>query len=119
MEPELIKGFLDYLVYQKKYSKHTSDSYQNDLQQFSDFLNTQYQLSSALEVTHSMVRSWIVDSLSNGYEPRSVNRRLSALKSFYKYLMKEGLLHSNPLHKIQSPKVGKKLPVFLEEKAVE
>ena len=119
MEPEFITGFLEYLTYQKKYSAHTITSYGNDLGQFSSYLHTQYQIDSIHQINHSVIRSWMVDLLNNGTEARSVNRKLSTLKTFYRYLLKEGLVQKNPLLKVQAPKTGKKLPVFVEEKAME
>lgn len=119
MEPELITGFLEYLTFQKKYSGHTATSYETDLNQFSCYLQQQYQIDSIHQVNHSVIRSWMVELLNTGNDPRSVNRKLSALKTFYKYLLKENIVQKNPLLKVQAPKTSKKLPAFVEEKGME
>lgn len=119
MEPELITGFLEYLTFQKKYSGHTATSYETDLNQFSSYVQQQYQIDSIHQVNHSVIRSWMVELLNAGNDPRSVNRKLSALKTFYKYLLKENIVQNNPLLKVQAPKTSKKLPAFVEEKGME
>lgn len=119
MEPELITGFLEYLTFQKKYSGHTATSYETDLNQFSSYVQQQYQIDSIHQVNHSVIRSWMVELLNAGNDPRSVNRKLSALKTFYKYLLKENIVQKNPLLKVQAPKTSKKLPAFVEEKGME
>ncbi len=111
-----ISQFLDQLKFEKKFSKHTLIAYQNDLSQFHTYLNSEYQISDLAQIKHLFVRSWIAQFLEKDMSPRSVNRKLSTLKSFFKYAMREHWINLDPMAKIQGPKVGKKLPVFIEEK---
>jgi integrase/recombinase XerC len=111
-----ISQFLDQLKFEKKFSLHTQVAYQNDLKQFSDFLYLEYQIDSIEPIKHLLVRSWIAQFLEKGLNARSVNRKLSTLKSFFKYALREHWIEIDPMAKIQGPKMGKKLPVFMEEK---
>lgn len=107
--------FIDYLRYEKRLSLHTVIAYSNDLDQFFIYLKSVYSLDDIKEVNHSVIRSWIVSLMENKIIARSVNRKISTLKSYYKFLLREKLLAVNPMHKIQSPKNPKRLPVFVEE----
>jgi integrase/recombinase XerC len=90
-------------------------AYRNDLDQFFSFLNIQYNISDIRDVTHPMIRSWLVHLMEEKISPRSVNRKLTTLKSFYKFLLKEGRVSINPMRKIISPRTSKKLPSFVEK----
>jgi len=107
--------FIDYIQYEKRYSPHTVSAYRNDLDQFFSFLNIQYNISDIRDVTHPMIRSWLVLLMEEKISPRSVNRKLTTLKSFYKFLLKEGRVSINPMRKIISPRTSKKLPSFVEK----
>jgi integrase/recombinase XerC len=111
--------FIDYIQYEKRYSPHTVSAYRNDLDQFFSFLSIQYNISDIREVTHPMIRSWLVTLMEQKISPRSVNRKLTTLKSFYKFLLKEGRVSVNPMRKIISPKTSKKLPSFVEREKME
>ena len=111
--------FIDYIQYEKRYSPHTVSAYRNDLDQFYSFLNTQYNITDIRDVTHPMIRSWLVLLMQEKISPRSVNRKLTTLKSFYKFLLREGLVSINPMRKIISPKTSKKLPSFVEREKME
>lgn len=105
--------FLHYLTFEKRYSEHTTLAYAQDLIQFEGFLEeNQHELIS---VKHQHVRSWIVSLIENGMTNKSVNRKLACLRTFYKWLRKEGLMDTNPIQKIQGPKNEKRLPVFAKE----
>jgi len=108
--------FLDYLRYEKRFSPHTLTAYESDLTQFVEFLQKTYELTDPSQVLHLHVRSWMVDLMEKGNVARSVNRKLSCLKSFFKYLRKHGETTNNPMLKVISPKTGKRLPVFVPEK---
>ena len=110
--------FLDYLRYEKRFSPHTLTAYESDLGQFVEFLQKTYDLSDPAEIRHTHVRSWMVDLMEKGNVPRSVNRKLSCLKSFFKFLRKQGDITTNPMLKVISPKTGKRLPEFVPEKAM-
>jgi len=108
-------NFLKYIEFEKRYSKHTLTSYNTDLTQFFNFLHTEYEISDVTEVSHQIIRSWISSMLDGGISSRSVNRKITTLKSFYRYLMQEDEVVENPTQKIISPKNAKKLPVFVEK----
>jgi len=111
--------FIDYIQYEKRYSPHTVSAYRNDLDQFYSFLKLQYDVTDIRDVTHPMIRSWLVLLMENKISPRSVNRKLTTLKSFYKFLLREGRVSVNPMRKIISPKTSKKLPSFVEREKME
>lgn len=111
-------SFIKYIQYEKKYSQHTILSYSNDLNQYIKFCNENIDDFCPNEKDFKKIRNWIVSLFENKISSRSVNRKITTLKSFYKYLMKEGLIKKNPLDKILSPKVTKNLPYFIEEKQI-
>jgi len=106
--------FLAYIQYEKRYSPHTVTAYRTDLDQFFAFLSAQYQITEITDVDHAMIRSWLVFLMEYGDSPRSVNRKLTSLKSFYRFLLKEGVVENNPMRRIISPKTSKRLPEFVE-----
>jgi integrase/recombinase XerC len=114
-----VKRFLSHLQYERRYSSNTLIAYENDLTQFFDYLKKEYQTDNIQDITHFYIRSWIVGLIDAKITPRSVNRKITALKSFFRFLMREKLLSQNPMIKVQSPKVGKKLPVFIDESKME
>ena len=108
------ESFLDYLQFEKRYSGHTILSYRTDLEQFKTFLAD----AGEVEMTAAdfkIIRSWVVHMMESGQSARTVNRKITTLKSFYKYLMREQVIHMNPMDKVLSPKVSRKLPSFVEE----
>jgi len=107
-----VENFIRYITTLKHYSVHTVTSYKKDLEQFMAFCS----LPEGQFPDHHHIREWIVDMMSRGIAARSVNRKLSALKSFYHYLVRENILESNPVKKVILPKTDKKLPVFVHEK---
>ncbi len=113
------KPFLNYLQFQKRYSQHTIISYQNDLTDFLNFIEIQYGLSSLTEIKTIFVRSWLAGLKEKKMESRSINRKISTLKSFFKYQLKEGLLLVSPMVTITSAKIKKRLPQFVAEKDME
>ncbi len=110
-----IGNFCNYIQFEKKQSRHTLISYQTDLEQFTSYLSTTYKIDEINQLNHLIIRSWLAHLLNEGIEPRSVNRKLSTLRAFYKFLMKEGIVDISPLAKVQAPRAGKRLPVFVEE----
>jgi len=107
----LINSFLDYLIFEKKYSKHTVTAYQNDLQTFKIFCERSYGDGDLLQIHYSQIRSWIVSLVDAGISNNSINRKLSSLKSFYKFLQKTDQLSTSPLLKHKALKVAKKVQV--------
>jgi len=106
-----VADFLGYISSEKRYSAHTRDSYSRDLNQFLEYTGKIYSLTSVSEVGHFHIRSWIIDLSENKIVPQSINRKLSALRTYYKFLLKRGYLKHNPLQKIIAPKSGSKLPL--------
>jgi integrase/recombinase XerC len=113
-----IQSFLDYLQFQKRYSRHTIISYQNDLSAFVEFTEVTFGEVELNEVSTSMVRSWLASLKENGMESKSINRKISALKSFFKFQIREGTVKASPMATIVSPKNKKRLPQFVDEKDV-
>jgi integrase/recombinase XerC len=111
---EAISKFIEYLKFEKRYSSHTLIAYENDLKQFARFLGETYEVSNLSEIQSSFVRSWLVSMMDAGLNPRSVNRKITALKSMYRYAIRSGWVEVNPMHKISSPKTPKKLPEYIE-----
>lgn len=111
----LFSGFLNYLEREKKYSSHTLTAYTNDLKQFQNFIEEEFEINTIEEVTASIVRSFIAHLMEQGISARSVNRKISALQSYYKYGIRQESLTHNPMKKIQGPKVSKRLPVYMEK----
>jgi integrase/recombinase XerC len=115
----VIQSFLDYIQYEKRYSKHTVTAYKTDLEEFFIYLDTTYKIVNPSEATHLIIRSWIVNLMEKSIEARSVNRKISTLKSYYKFLLREGSLTQNPMTRVVSPKTSKKLPVFVEKEKMD
>ncbi|MBN2681402.1 MAG: tyrosine-type recombinase/integrase [Bacteroidales bacterium] len=112
------ESFLKYLQYEKRYSTHTLRSYSSDLEQFEIFCNCGEKEFNPSENDFRIIREWIVSLLKQGNTPRSVNRKISTLKTFYKFLLREEILAKNPMERVLSPKTGKKLPEFIEESTI-
>lgn len=118
MAPFFMSDFFDYLRTEKRYSEHTLVSYQKDLLQFLEFSGIEKKAELA-EVRSIVVRGWIVDLMENDFTARSVNRKLSTLRTFFKFLMKEGVIDHNPLKTVKGPKVSKRLPSFAKTEQLE
>jgi integrase/recombinase XerC len=110
--------FLDYLKFEKRYSRHTLLSYENDLTVFFDFLELQFGSLALPEITHSFVRSWLASLKDAGMTAKTINRKISALRSFFKYALKTGILAQSPMVKVVAPKNEKRLPQFVADKDI-
>ncbi len=108
-------SFLKYLQFEKRLSRHTILAYSGDLEQFYIYLQTTYAIQKLSDVNHIIIRSWVVELMEQKISPRSVNRKITTLKTFYKYLLRQGTVTENPMLKIMSPKTSKRLPVFVEK----
>ncbi len=115
---KLVNAFLEYLSYEKKYSVNTVVAYRKDLTSFVDFLLTEYDQENLLEVNYSQIRSWIVSLVELKVSNRTVNRKVSALKSFYKFLQKTNQIQTNPLAKHKSLKVQSKVQVPFNQQEI-
>lgn len=114
-----IVQFLDYLRVEKKYSAHTVVSYETDLTGMADYCASGYDVNDLSQITHIHIRSWIVSLVSAGVSAVSVNRKISALRSFYKWLNKRSYMDKNPMLKITAPKMPKRLPVTIQNMNME
>lgn len=115
----MIAGFLDYLSNERTYSPHTVTSYENDLRAFEVYLG---QTENGLELKDAdadLVRGWAMDLMSSGMKATSVNRKLSSLRTFYKYLLKKGEIKVSPVQNVGGPKKVKPLPQFVRENDME
>ena len=113
------KPFTDYLLLERKYSPHTVAAYTKDIECFFDFVSKEYQLKSLLTVNYSMVRSWIVHLVDTGISNSSINRKISSLKTYYKFLLKTSQISETPLAKHRALKVAKKLQIPFSQTEVE
>ncbi|MBB3187284.1 tyrosine-type recombinase/integrase [Microbacter margulisiae] len=114
----MINRFLQYLRYEKGFSSHTEMSYRTDLIQFAGFVSHDVEAFDPSTVTSDEIRAWIVLLLEEGDSPRSVNRKVSTLKSFYRFLNHSLLLNHNPTKKIVSLKTKKPLPLYFKGKEI-
>ena len=110
-----IESFLDFLKFEKRYSKLTVRSYKNDLLQFSAYCQDELGQDNTSKATYRNIRSWIIRLLENGMSSNTVKRKISSLKSYFKFLMKQGVLEQNPMTKVISPRSKKVLPGFIEQ----
>ncbi len=110
-----IEPFENFLVVQKKYSRHTTLAYRQDIKQFFSFLMDNYPDIEMECIHHKMARNWIVSLMEAGLNPNSVHRKVSSLRSYFKFLIEAGNIPINPFYKIQIPKKSIKIPVFIPE----
>ncbi len=110
-----IQNFLDYLKFEKRYSPHTIVAYQTDLFDFYCFLDSAFGVRDLKDINHNLVRSWLAALHEKGISSKSLNRKISSLRSFFKYQLKTGQLAISPMAKVISPKLNKRLPVFIKE----
>ncbi|MGN6163234.1 MAG: tyrosine-type recombinase/integrase [Flavisolibacter sp.] len=115
----IIQPFIDYLKFEKRYSQHTIISYQTDLVSFFDYIIIQYGETPLNQLSHIYIRSWLASLKDEGLASKSLNRKISTLKSFFKYQIKAGLLQQTPMAKVVAPKNEKRLPNFIKEKEIE
>jgi integrase/recombinase XerC len=113
---EAIRVFIDHLKFEKRYSAHTIRSYQNDLDQFSTYIRAEFGGMAIQEISPAIIRSWLAVLKDEDLKSRSINRKISALKSWYKHLNRVGMVDRSPMGAILSPKAGKRLPVYVEQK---
>jgi integrase/recombinase XerC len=114
----IIQPFIDYHKYEKRYSQHTIVSYQTDLISFNDYIIMQYGETQLSSLSHIYIRTWLASLKDEGLSERSINRKISSLKSFFKYNLKRGVITQNPMVKVIAPKNQKRLPVFIRDKEI-
>ena len=110
--------FLDFLRYEKRFSPHTVTAYQVDLTQFAAYLREEYELEEPTQATHPLIRGWVVSLMGQHLDPRTVNRKVACLRSYYKFLLRMHRIEANPMLRIKAPKMAKKLPEFVPEESL-
>jgi integrase/recombinase XerC len=110
-----IGEFLNYLTFQKRYSPHTIISYQNDLTTFFEFVFLEYNIRDVKEITVPLIRTWFASLKEKKASSKTINRKISSLKSFFKYQLRTNKITVNPLATISSLKVSRRLPSFIAE----
>ncbi len=114
-----IQDFLNYLKFQKRYSRHTLISYENDLSAFNLFLETEFQQTNIEQIKPAFVRTWLASLKELGHSSKTINRKISSLRSFFKHLIKKEVILQGPMGPISSPKNAKRLPQFVDKKDIE
>ena len=112
------KSFTDYLLLEKNYSKLTVVAYENDLESFKEFIKTEYDTNAIQNVNYPQIRNWIVSMVEKNISNRSINRKVSALNTYYKFLLKTGDIQLNPLSKHRALRTSKKIQVPFSENEI-
>jgi integrase/recombinase XerC len=110
-----VQSFLGYLKTEKRYSVHTVISYKNDIDSFYKFLELTFGVTPMKDISPAMVRTWLADLKEHKMTARSINRKLSSLRSFFKYHLRRGAIEKMPTLNVNAPKISKRLPVFMKE----
>ena len=110
-----LKSFFDYLEIEKKYSSNTIEAYRNDLNVFAGFLIDEFDVNNINNTSYSYIRSWIVDLVNKGISNRSINRKITSLNSYFKFLLKIDLISENPLTNHKALKTQKKIQLPFSE----
>ncbi len=111
----MIDSFLKYLQFEKRFSGHTLIAYKKDLEQLQRYLLETFELEDFIQVNHLMLRGWVVSLIEDGLTPKSVNRKVATLKSFYKFLQAREHISQNPAGRLKPLKTDKKLPSFVRQ----
>lgn len=114
-----LNAFLNYIAHEKRYSEHTVRSYKSDLEQFVAFGQIGIKDFDPLTSDHQVIRKWIISLLDTGISPRSVNRKITTLKTYYKFLYREQIISVIPTQKVVVPKIKKSLPHFVSQKSMD
>jgi len=118
-----ITRFIQHIKFEKRYSPHTVSAYQSDLDQFISYLNNpehadpapEPEITHPSQVTHHLIRNWMVEMMNHDLTARSINRKIATLRKYFKFLLQEGVITHNPASKINTPKIPKNLPVVVED----
>lgn len=113
-----VRSFLEYLKFQKRYSRHTLISYRNDLEGFGDYLSAQFGDMQPSSIRPAYIRSWMAELKEKGITSKTINRKISALKSFFKYQLREAAVKASPVSGIIVPKISKRLPKYVEKEEI-
>jgi integrase/recombinase XerC len=115
-----IQPFIDYLKFEKRYSPHTILAYQDDLEEFTAFLAAEFDMlkPTLTEISASLVRSWLAHLKEEKKTAKTINRKISSLKSFFKYHLLRGNLEKTPMSSVTAPKISKRLPQYVEQQDI-
>jgi integrase/recombinase XerC len=111
-----ITSFLNFLQHQKRYSEHTLVSYGRDLENFAHYVEEEFEEDDLTEVHYSILRSWVIKLMEEDLARSTVKRKISAVRSFYKYLRRNGLVENNPASLLTMPKASRKIVRTVSEK---
>ena len=111
-------SFFRYLEFEKRCSPHTLIAYKGDLQQFQDYIFNFYELDVLEDAAHFHIRSWFISLLNQGISAKTIRRKYSTLKSFFKFLKRRKLIEKDPMLKVSAPKIGRRLPTFIQKKDI-
>jgi integrase/recombinase XerC len=114
----MIESFLKYISSEKRYSTHTVQAYKKDLNQFSSYILSDFEIDDAIQVKHTHLRGWVVSLMEQGLSPKSVNRKIATLKSYFKFLQAREYVEINPTSQLKSLKTEKDLPSFVKEEEI-
>ncbi len=115
MFDEKLTDYLQYIRFEKRFATHTIESYQSDLLQFNDFLNKEFGPLPLKSISHFHIRGWLAAMKSDDNLARTLNRKLSSLSSYYRYLQKQGITDTNPVKKLHAQRLPERLPVYAKE----
>jgi integrase/recombinase XerC len=115
MFDERLADFVQYLRFERRYSAHTITAYQKDIEQFRDYLSKEFSLTDLKDITHFHIRGWLAGMKGDKQAARTINRKISSLNSYYKYLRKSGLAEKNPVRLLHAQRLPERLPVYLKE----
>lgn len=114
-----LDSFCDYLLHEKRYSIHTVTAYKTDITQFAHYCSNVYEITEIKVIKHTIVRSWIVNRMEKQDTPKSINRKISSLRSFFNFLKRKKVVTRNPMLKIIAPKIPKRLPEYIREDSIQ
>ena len=110
-----LEGFIDYVRFEKRYSENTCVSYQHDLEEFTQFLISDFEIKNPADVKSAQIRTWVFELGKKKLAASSIHRKISSVKSYYKYLLRNNIVTKSPLFGVSLPKKPKMLPVFIDE----
>ena len=110
-----LQPFINYLSFEKRYSPHTVVAYQNDLEQFFSYMASQYGITSLADISGTIIRSWLAELKEDKMTAKTINRKVSSLKSFFKYHLRTGGIAASPMWSVSTPKISRRLPEFVKE----
>src|ERR1700752_1960850 len=114
-----IDSFIDYIRFERRYSPNTCVAYQKDISEFRDFIESTFEVYGPDKVKQDFIRTWIHSFIQDKRTASTIHRKISSIKSYYKYLLKNNIVNNNPLLTILLPKKLKRLPAFIAEKKLE